>query len=107
VLLGLTKAALNSESFLSAASFQHTIKILSKAAVEGNEDPLYGLKENIMIGKLIPAGTGYRGDIEGADGPIEEFEGVSIEKELPKGTLLAEEEEEETDSLLIADLPQG
>ncbi len=105
VLLGLTKAALNSESFLSAASFQHTIKILSKAAVEGTEDPLYGLKENIMIGKLIPAGTGYRGDIEGADGPIEEFEGVSIEKELPKGTLLAEEEEEETDSLLIVDVP--
>jgi DNA-directed RNA polymerase subunit beta' len=105
VLLGLTKAALNSESFLSAASFQHTIKILSKAAVEGDEDPLYGLKENIMIGKLIPAGTGYRGDIEGSDGPIEEFEGVAIEKQLPKGTLLAEEEEEETDSLLIADLP--
>ncbi|MGC9400474.1 MAG: DNA-directed RNA polymerase subunit beta' [Anaerolineae bacterium] len=105
VLLGLTKAALNSESFLSAASFQHTIKILSKAAVEVSEDPLYGLKENIMIGKLIPAGTGYRGDIEGSDGPIEEFEGVPIEKELPKGTLLAEEEEEETDSLLIADLP--
>jgi DNA-directed RNA polymerase subunit beta' len=105
VLLGLTKAALNSESFLSAASFQHTIKILSRAAVEGNEDPLYGLKENIMIGKLIPAGTGYRGDIEGSDGPIDEFEGVSIEKELPKGTLLAEEEEEETDSLLIPDLP--
>ncbi len=105
VLLGLTKAALNSESFLSSASFQHTIKILSKAAVEGDEDPLYGLKENIMIGKLIPAGTGYRGDIEGSDGPIEEFEGVAIEKQLPKGTLLAEEEEEETDSLLIPDLP--
>jgi DNA-directed RNA polymerase subunit beta' len=104
VLLGLTKAALNTDSFLSAASFQHTIKILSNAAVESRDDPLYGLKENVIIGKLIPAGTGYRGDIEGADGPIEEFEGVKVEKELPKGTLLTEEEEEETDSLLIADL---
>jgi DNA-directed RNA polymerase subunit beta' len=104
VLLGLTKAALNTDSFLSAASFQHTIKILSNAAVQGRDDPLYGLKENVIIGKLIPAGTGYRGDIEGADGPIEEFEGVKVEKELPRGTLLTEDEEEETDSLLIADI---
>jgi DNA-directed RNA polymerase subunit beta' len=59
VLLGITKAALNTESFLSAASFQHTIKVLTQAAVEGAEDPLYGLKENVIIGKLIPAGTGF------------------------------------------------
>ncbi|MBS1250698.1 MAG: DNA-directed RNA polymerase subunit beta' [Chloroflexi bacterium] len=58
-LLGITKAALNTESFLSAASFQHTIKVLTKAAVEGAEDPLYGLKENVLIGKLIPSGTGF------------------------------------------------
>ncbi|MEA3309514.1 MAG: DNA-directed RNA polymerase subunit beta' [Chloroflexota bacterium] len=106
VLLGLTKVALNTDSFLSAASFQHTIKILSSAAVRGSEDPLYGLKENVIIGKLIPAGTGYRGDIEGSDGPLEEFGGVRIEKKLPKGTLWEEEEEsEEGESLLIADLP--
>jgi DNA-directed RNA polymerase subunit beta' len=105
ILLGLTKASLASESFLSAASFQHTIKILSNAAVRSAEDNLYGLKENVIIGKLIPAGTGYRGDIEGADGPIEEYEGVSVEKELPKGTLLSEAAEE-PETLLLSDLQQ-
>jgi DNA-directed RNA polymerase subunit beta' len=59
VLLGITKAALNTESFLSAASFQHTINVLAGAAIEGKIDGLYGLKENVIIGKLIPAGTGY------------------------------------------------
>jgi DNA-directed RNA polymerase subunit beta' len=60
VLLGITKAALNTESFLSGASFQHTINVLAQAAIEGKVDGLYGLKENVIIGKLIPAGTGYR-----------------------------------------------
>jgi DNA-directed RNA polymerase subunit beta' len=105
VLLGLTKASLASDSFLSAASFQHTIKILSNAAVRSAEDHLYGLKENVIIGKLIPAGTGYRGDIEGADGPITDYEGVPLEKELPKGTLLSDVEEE-PESLLLSDLQQ-
>src|SRR3989338_2622825 len=59
VLLGVTKASLATDSFLSAASFQHTIKVLAGAAIEGKEDPLIGLKENVIIGKLIPAGTGY------------------------------------------------
>ncbi|MBN1427388.1 MAG: DNA-directed RNA polymerase subunit beta' [Anaerolineae bacterium] len=59
VLLGVTKAALNTDSFLSASSFQHTIKVLAGAAIEGKEDPLIGLKENVIIGKLIPAGTGF------------------------------------------------
>ena len=59
VLLGVTKAALSTDSFLSASSFQHTIKVLAGAAIEGKEDPLHGLKENVIIGKLIPAGTGY------------------------------------------------
>jgi len=59
VLLGVTKAALNTDSFLSASSFQHTIKVLAGAAIEGKEDRLYGLKENVIIGKLIPAGTGF------------------------------------------------
>jgi DNA-directed RNA polymerase subunit beta' len=59
VLLGVTKASLSTDSFLSAASFQHTIKVLAGAAIEGREDPLFGLKENVIIGKLIPAGTGY------------------------------------------------
>ncbi len=59
ILLGVTKAALNTDSFLSASSFQHTIKVLAGAAIEGKEDRLYGLKENVIIGKLIPAGTGF------------------------------------------------
>ncbi len=59
ILLGVTKASLTTESFLSAASFQHTIKVLAGAAIASAEDPLYGLKENVIIGKLIPAGTGF------------------------------------------------
>lgn len=58
-LLGITKASLTTESFLSAASFQHTIRVLAGAAIAGMEDNLEGLKENVIIGKLIPAGTGY------------------------------------------------
>ena len=64
VLLGITKAALQTESFLSAASFQETTKVLTEAAIDGKVDHLLGLKENVIIGKLIPAGTGmecYKG----------------------------------------------
>ena len=59
LLLGITKASLNTESFISAASFQETTRILTEAAVEGKKDQLRGLKENVIIGRLIPAGTGY------------------------------------------------
>ncbi|MBL7200522.1 MAG: DNA-directed RNA polymerase subunit beta' [Anaerolineae bacterium] len=59
ILLGVTKAALSTDSFLSAASFQHTIRVLAGAAIEGKRDELRGLKENVIIGKLIPAGTGF------------------------------------------------
>jgi DNA-directed RNA polymerase subunit beta' len=59
-LLGITKASLATESFLSAASFQETTRILTDAAIKGKIDPLYGLKENVIIGKLIPAGTGMK-----------------------------------------------
>ncbi len=58
VLLGVTKASLATESFLSAASFQETTRVLTDAAIKGKHDPLLGLKENVIIGKLIPAGTG-------------------------------------------------
>lgn len=61
VLLGITKASLNTESFISAASFQETTRILTEAAVEGKKDWLRGLKENVIIGRLIPAGTGFQG----------------------------------------------
>ena len=76
VLLGITKAALATDSFLSAASFQETTRVLTEAAIKGKIDPLVGLKENVIIGKLIPAGTGmmrYRSarlDVE--DNKIEE-----------------------------------
>jgi DNA-directed RNA polymerase, beta'' subunit, predominant form len=69
VLMGITKASLSTDSFLSAASFQETTKVLTEAAIKGKVDPLIGLKENVIIGKLIPAGTGmqvYR-DIEITD----------------------------------------
>ncbi|WP_424572074.1 hypothetical protein [Schnuerera ultunensis] len=59
-LLGITKASLATESFLSAASFQETTRVLTEAAIKGKEDHLIGLKENVIIGKLIPAGTGMR-----------------------------------------------
>ena len=60
VMLGITKASLATNSFLSAASFQETTKVLTEAAIKGKIDPLIGLKENVIIGKLIPAGTGMR-----------------------------------------------
>ncbi len=81
MLLGITKASLSTESFLSAASFQETTKVLTEAAIKGKRDPLIGLKENVLLGKLIPAGTGmrnYRGiDVHVGEGETynEMFEG--------------------------------
>ena len=80
VLLGITKASLATESFLSAASFQETTKVLTDAAIKGKVDPLLGLKENVIIGKLIPAGTGmsmYKDINITIDG--EEFDNEEIE----------------------------
>jgi DNA-directed RNA polymerase subunit beta' len=69
MLLGVTKASLSTDSFLSASSFQHTIKVLAGAAIASTEDPLFGLKENVIIGKLIPAGTGFvHGRFDAPDG---------------------------------------
>ncbi len=79
VLLGISKASLETESFLSASSFQHTIKVLAGAAIAGKEDELVGLKENVIIGKLIPAGTGFR--IPGEEEEIEEEEEEIIDLE--------------------------
>jgi DNA-directed RNA polymerase subunit beta' len=59
-LMGITKAALASDSWLAAASFQETTRVLTEASMSGKSDPLLGLKENVIIGKLIPAGTGMR-----------------------------------------------
>src|SRR5699024_646036 len=60
VILGITKASLETESFLSAASFQETTRVLTDAAIRGKMDELLGLKENVIIGKLVPAGTGMQ-----------------------------------------------
>mgnify|MGYP003335402292 FL=1 len=59
VLLGITKAALTTDSFISAASFQETTRVLTEAAINGREDNLLGLKENVIVGRLIPAGAGF------------------------------------------------
>jgi DNA-directed RNA polymerase subunit beta' len=71
VLLGVTKASLSTDSFLSASSFQHTIKVLAGAAIGSTTDPLFGLKENVIIGKLIPAGTGFTHGRFAETGPVE------------------------------------
>ncbi|MBO5007046.1 MAG: DNA-directed RNA polymerase subunit beta', partial [Clostridia bacterium] len=83
MLLGITKTAIQTESFLSAASFQETTKVLTEAAIKGKVDHLIGLKENILIGKLIPAGTG-----------LKKYRDIEIQKVEPKY-----DDEEETASL--------
>lgn len=60
LLLGITRASLQADSFISAASFQETTKVLTRAALEGKVDNLVGLKENVILGHLVPAGTGYK-----------------------------------------------
>ena len=99
ILLGITKAALSTDSFLSASSFQHTIRVLSGAAIEGKEDPLLGLKENVIIGKLVPAGTGYRGDNPFSDGPIESFEGISLGSSVAAQAQAKDEAEVEAETI--------
>ncbi len=81
VLLGVTKASLSTESFLSASSFQHTIKVLAGAAIEGKTDYLHGLKENVIIGKLIPAGTAFPGEQVALRD--EQLEGLEIAEQPP------------------------
>ncbi|MFT5170766.1 MAG: hypothetical protein ACI9BD_000535, partial [Candidatus Marinamargulisbacteria bacterium] len=88
-LLGITRASLNTESFISASSFQQTASVLTRAAVEGQVDPMYGLKENVIIGKLIPAGTGLplyqRVGLQAMAEPIEEkTEEPAVELEAAK-----------------------
>jgi DNA-directed RNA polymerase subunit beta' len=90
VLLGVTKAALTTESFLSASSFQHTIKVLAGAAIEGKTDELFGLKENVIIGKLIPAGTGFKRPAISAE-PPDVVEDITSGSEPLEATLPAAE----------------
>ena len=119
-MLGITKASLATNSFLSAASFQETTKVLTEAAIKGKIDPLVGLKENVIIGKHIPAGTGmhkYR-DIRldtdmSLDDEImfseEELDGENAvigdagAEELPDTVEEAVSAEEETETVVIAE----
>ncbi|MBO6047075.1 MAG: DNA-directed RNA polymerase subunit beta' [Erysipelotrichaceae bacterium] len=80
ILLGITKAALETDSWLSAASFQETTKILTDAAIKGKVDDLKGLKENVIIGKLIPAGTGLRGALKSPETLEREREELEAQK---------------------------
>ena len=89
-LLGITKASLATESFLSAASFQETTRVLTEAAIKGKVDPLFGLKENVIIGKLVPAGTGMRCE---EINPVAYDEGQKSESEAEDGLFVAETEE--------------
>jgi DNA-directed RNA polymerase subunit beta' len=79
VLLGITKASLNTDSFISAASFQETTRVLTEAAIEGKSDWLRGLKENVIIGRLIPAGTGFNAyeEVGGPDIDLS-YDGISV-----------------------------
>jgi DNA-directed RNA polymerase subunit beta' len=85
ILLGVTKVALKTDSFLSAASFQHTIKVLAEAAIQGKRDNLLGLKENVILGKQIPAGTGFRNapGTELLPAPTS-YEGIPLQMEAAK-----------------------
>ena len=81
IMLGITKASLATDSFLSAASFQETTKVLTEAAIKGKVDHLVGLKENVIIGKLIPAGTG-----------LKRYRDIQLDTGMPEETPVAEEE---------------
>ncbi|MGN8887663.1 DNA-directed RNA polymerase subunit beta' [Blautia sp. HCP28S3_G10] len=85
VMLGITKASLATDSFLSAASFQETTKVLTEAAIKGKVDHLVGLKENVIIGKLIPAGTG-----------LKRYREIQLDTGMPEEQLTAEETAEES-----------
>ena len=73
ILMGITKASLATNSFISAASFQETTRVLTEAAVKGSVDKLRGLKENVVVGRLVPAGTGYKSEIDETTVAEEEF----------------------------------
>jgi DNA-directed RNA polymerase subunit beta' len=81
ILQGITKAALQTKSFMSAASFQETTKVLNEAAINGKVDMLEGLKENVIVGHLIPAGTGIRNYHRASVAPVEEYEKLDLPEE--------------------------
>ena len=107
-MLGITKASLATDSFLSAASFQETTKVLTEAAIKGKVDHLIGLKENVIIGKLIPAGTGMKcySDVELDTGMPEEPEEIEFDEmdDEDQDVLDVAEDSEELETADEADL---
>ena len=102
VILGITKASLATNSFLSAASFQETTKVLTDAAIKGKIDPLIGLKENVIIGKLIPAGTGmkrYRGTSLNTDDHFKDPAKLVLKKDLDDDII----DDFDSDDLMVKD----
>ncbi len=96
LLLGITKASLNTESFISAASFQETTRVLTEAAVQGKMDYLNGLKENVVMGHLIPAGTG-----------LHKYSSIKVENELSEQELIERELGEEELAEMISEVREG
>ena len=114
VMLGITKASLATDSFLSAASFQETTKVLTEAAINGKVDHLIGLKENVLIGKLIPAGTGmkrYRSVKLNTDVTMEDEIELSDDDELMLSDddelMLSEDDEMMEEAEEVLDLDEG
>ena len=106
VILGITKAALATNSFLSAASFQETTKVLTDAAIKGKVDPLIGLKENVIIGKLIPAGTGmkrYRNTALNTDANFKDPEKLILKKRLDDDDDIIAELDTDAEEVIVSD----
>ncbi len=96
LLLGITKASLTTESFISAASFQETTRVLTEAAVQGKTDHLRGLKENVVMGHLIPAGTG-----------LHKYNRIRIEEEISEQELIDRDFDEEEIADLVNEMREG
>lgn len=103
IVLGITRASLATTSFLAAASFQETTSVLIKNAIQGAVDPLRGLKENVIIGKLIPAGTGYASYMEGISG----LTGSKVTTEDDETVIEAKEDMAEANKVQPAESPEG
>ena len=100
VLLGITKASLSTESFISAASFQETTRVLTEASVNGKRDDLRGLKENVIVGRLVPAGTGLAYHIERRNKELEDD--LAVQAAVEKDRVMEEIMEEENEKVIIA-----
>ena len=108
LLMGITKASLSTDSFISAASFQETTRVLTEAAVTGKEDDLRGLKENVVVGRLIPAGTGFAYHAERRRQRLEELTPeVKVAAEIDDMASRADLEKEAAAQALLDAFSQG